>query len=91
MFDMDQKEGFLASELGAYEQIDFVFESAGHVSKNLFVEGDDGDFPVEMRADIGQKQVDKIDEKGAEEFFEQAVVIHAPIVPAYGLRGGTTA
>jgi hypothetical protein len=70
MLDMDEKERLFASELGTYEQIDFMLEAACHIGKNLFVERHDGDFPVEIRADIGQKEVDELDEEGAEEFFE---------------------
>ncbi len=50
--------------------------AARDVGKNLLVQWDDGDAPIQSRADIGQEQVHELDEKRAEEFFEEPVMVH---------------
>jgi len=68
----------------AHEQVHFMLVARCHVGEEFLVYRHDGG-AVEIRAAIGQKEVNELDEEGAEEFFEQAVMIHTVIVPSLRL------
>ena len=54
MFDVNQKEGVLVSEVGSDDNVGFVPLTLGHVCKDLFVQKDET-ISVKVSDDIGQK------------------------------------